>query len=227
MKQPLLQNDESLLPDRKAQRNGIGSLTDAELMSVIIRTGVPGCNAIQLCERILQELGGLSFLITASPEHLRSIPGLGTVKTIQLQAVGELSKRIWNSRRDLSEPLVNSETVYRFFCEEMRFAMTEEVHLALLDVKCRLLRHVVLTKGTLRSSQISPREIFETAFRYNAASFILLHNHPSGDPTPSSDDNYLTSMLYQLSNTMQLPMLDHIIVGELRYYSYKDHDRLR
>ena len=104
----------------------------------------------------------------------------------------------------------------------LRHAETEEVHLALLDVKCCLLRHEQLSKGTLRSSPVSPREVFETALRCRAASFILLHNHPSGNCTPSKEDFEVTNTLRSLGQSMQLPMLDHIIIGDPGYYSFKD-----
>ena len=116
--------------------------------------------------------------------------------------------------------------MYEAFREDLRFAETEEVHLALLDVRCRMIRRVMLSKGTIRSSLVSPREVFAQAVRHKAASFVLVHNHPSGDPTPSRDDINLTKVLQGLGETMQVPMLDHIIIGDPGYYSFKDNGGL-
>ena len=219
--------ERQILPDEKAILYGIASLSDAELLSVIIRSGAKGANVLEVSEQMIRELGGnIGGIVTSSVENLGALRGIGRVKKLQLQAVGELSKRIWNSRRDTSVPLNNSQTVYEFFREELRHAAAEEVHLVLLDVRCRLLRHIALTKGTLRSSLVSPRDVFEQALRYQAASFVLLHNHPSGDCSPSREDANLTATLATLGNTMQLPMLDHIIIGDPGYYSFKDHGAL-
>lgn len=214
---------EVMMPDRKATLYGIRTLTDSELLALIIRTGRKGMSVLDLSARLIEEFGGgIGGIATCVPEHLRNIKGIGEATIMQITAIGELSRRIWNSNRDLKVPLTSSREVYEFFREDLRYAGTEEVHLVLLDVKCCLLRREVLTKGTLRASPISPREVFETALRYRAASFIVLHNHPSGDCTPSKEDSSVTETLRSLGNAMQLPLLDHIIIGDPGYYSFKD-----
>ncbi|MBR5712532.1 MAG: DNA repair protein RadC [Lachnospiraceae bacterium] len=216
-----------LLPDDKAKMYGIESLADAELIAVIIRNGSKGMNVTELSERILKNVGGtLGGLAASSTDMLRSLPGIGEVKLLQLTAVAELSRRIWRSKRPQGIMFRNSASVYEYFREDMRHADIEEVHIALLDVKCRLLRHTVLTRGTLRSSLVSPREVFLEALHSRAASFVLLHNHPSGDCTPSREDEKLTQTLVTLGETMQIPMLDHIIIGNPGYYSFKDDGKL-
>ncbi|MBP5410559.1 MAG: DNA repair protein RadC [Lachnospiraceae bacterium] len=212
-----------MMPDEKARLYGIESLSDAELLALIVRSGTKGVGVLELSERMIRELGGsIGGIVGSNVEALDSLHGVGRVKTMQLTAIGELSRRIWNSRRDTRVPLTSSKEVYEFFREDLRHTGTEEVHLALLDVKCCLIRHEHLTRGTLRSSPVSPREVFETALRFNAASFILLHNHPSGDCTPSRDDREITRTLKSLGQSMQLPILDHIIIGNPGYYSFKD-----
>ena len=212
-----------LLPDRKAGLYGIQALTDAELLALILRSGTRSADVLQTAERILSEIGGNIGGITAvSLNRLNALTGIGRAKAMQISAIAELSRRIWNSRRDLRIPLTSSAKVYETFREDLRYARTEEVHIALLDVKCCLIRRELLTRGTLRASPVSPREVFETALTNHAASFILVHNHPSGDCTPSKEDSAVTETLRSLGNAMQLPMLDHIIIGNPGYYSFKD-----
>lgn len=212
-----------LLPDDKAAKYGMSSLTDAELLAIILRSGTRECNVLELTERIVHEIGGnIGGIVSSGVDGLDSIKGIGRVKKLQMTAIGELSRRIWNSRRDLRVPLSTPEAVFEYFREDLRHADTEEVHLALLDVKCRLIRHVPLSKGTLHASPLCPRDVFESALRYHAASFIVIHNHPSGDSTPSKEDISVTKTLRELGQSMQLPMLDHIIVGNPGYYSFKD-----
>ncbi len=218
-----IRRSDGLMPDEKAGLYGIEALSDAELLALIIRSGTKGVSVSELSGRIIQELGGsIGGIVSLATDTLDSLHGVGQAKKMQITAIGELSRRIWRSRRDLRTPLTSSAEVYEFFREDLRHAETEEVHLALLDVKCCLLRHEPLTKGTLRSSPVSPREVFETALRCRAASFILLHNHPSGDCSPSKEDFAITKTLHSLGKSMQLPMLDHIIVGNPGYYSFKD-----
>ena len=213
----------SLMPDEKASLYGIETLSDAELLALIIRSGTKGMSVLEVSECMIRELGGnIGGIVTLAADSLDSLRGVGRAKKMQITAIGELSRRIWKSRRDTRVPLTSSKDVYEFFREDLRHAESEEVHLALLDVKCCLLRHEPLTKGTLRSSLVSPREVFETALRCRAASFILLHNHPSGDCTPSREDMEITEKLRSLGASMQLPMLDHIIIGNPGYYSFKD-----
>lgn len=216
----------TMLPDEKAHMYGMFALTDAELLAILLRSGSKGNNVLALSEQILREWGSLRGIVSASPEQIRDLPGVGRVKELQILAVAELSRRIWRSTRDLTPVLNNSQEVYDHFREDLRNAEQEEVHLALLDVKCRLQRRVVLTRGTLRSSVVSPREVFSEALTYHAASFVMLHNHPSGDSTPSREDISITKTLYGLGMMMQLPMLDHIIIGNPGYFSFKDSGML-
>lgn len=213
----------NLMPDEKARLYGIETLSDTELLALIIRSGTKGVSVQELSGSIIRELGGsIGGIVSLATDTLDSLRGVGQAKKMQITAIGELSRRIWKSRRDVRIPLTSSSEVYEFFREDLRHAETEEVHLALLDVKCCLLRHELLTRGTLRSSPVSPREVFETALRCRAASFILLHNHPSGDCSPSKEDFEITNTLCSLGKSMQLPMLDHVIIGNPGYYSFKD-----
>ena len=218
----------AMLPDDKALLYGASSLTDAELLAVLLRNGSKGRGVLAMCEDILHEVGGnLAGLLTTPENRLSELPGIGKVKQLQLVASGEISRRIWNSKKSTLPSMCNSRAVYETFREDLRFAGTEEVHLALLDIRCRLIRRVMLHRGSLRSSSVSPREVFAQALQCRAASFILVHNHPSGDCEPSSDDRKTTELLRGLGESMQIPMLDHIIIGDPGYYSFKDSGELR
>ena len=217
-----------MLPDDKALLYGAQVLTDAELLAVLLRNGSKGQSVLAMCEDILHEIGGsLAGLLTTPGNRLSELPGIGKVKQLQLVASGEISRRIWNSEKSTLPSMCNSKAVYETFREDLRFAGTGEVHLALLDIRCRLIRRVMLHRGTLRSSAVSPREVFAQALQCRAASFILVHNHPSGDCQPSGDDRRTTELLQELGESMQIPMLDHIIIGDPGYYSFKDNGELK
>jgi len=224
----ILKQRSGLLPDEKAERYGVESLSDAELLAVLLRTGAQGQNVLALSEQLLHAHGGtLAGVLARAQGREKELAGIGRVKRLQLAAVGEMSRRIWRSEREHGVAMTDSAAVYDYFREDLRHAQTEEVHLALLDVRCHLLRHAILSVGTLRASLVSPREVFVHAIRNQAAAFILLHNHPSGDCTPSREDIEITQTLRKLGETMQIPMLDHIIVGDPGYYSFKDHGGFR
>ena len=198
-----------MLPDDKALLYGAQVLTDAELLAVLLRNGSKGQSVLAMCEDILREIGGTLAGLLTTP----AFPG-GTGGTF-----------IYESGFADAHPI--SEAVSETFREDVRFAGTEEVHLALLDIRCRLIRRVMLHRGTLRSSAVSPREVFAQALQCRAASFILVHNHPSGDCQPSGDDRRTTELLQELGESMQIPMLDHIIIGDPGYYSFKDNGELK
>lgn len=210
-------------PDRKAERYGFGALSDAELLSIIIRTGTREETCLELCRQILQRLGGsIAGLAHADLKELTRFHGVGRVKALQLLCITELSRRIWKSRPEASLEFITPERIFQHYREDFRHLKQEVVWLLLLDAKCRLLREEELSKGTITASLISPREIFLRALRANAVSLILLHNHPSGDPTPSREDREATEKIRELGKIMQLPLMDHIILGDTRYCSMKE-----
>lgn len=216
-------------PYERCEQYGPESLTDAELLAVILRTGCAGFNSLQLARQVLtkdenhKNLIGLCYL---SRQQLMEIPGIGRVKAIQLQSIAELAKRI--ARASPEEQILLGKPVYiaRYFMEDLRFEIQECVYAVYLDQKCRFLKKKLITKGTVNASLISPREIFLEALKCNAVHLVLIHNHPSGNPNPSPEDVRVTGQMKESGQLLQIPLLDHIIIGNQAYYSFAEHGRL-
>ena len=216
---------ESERPYEKARELGVESLSDAELLAVILRTGTKEKSARDLAEEILK-LGnpsGLPGLLHHTMPDYMEIRGIGNVKAIQLACIGELSKRIWKSARTES-PLVCShpEVIAEYFMEEMRHMEQEHLKLLILNTKNVLIKDVNITKGTVNASLATPRELLIEVLRYRGVSMILMHNHPSGDATPSREDCLFTKRVDDAGKLMGVPLLDHIIIGDNTYVSLKE-----
>lgn len=209
-------------PYEKATLYGIHTLTDAELLAIIIRSGSTGHSALETAQTILSELGSLSGLCNQRLRRIRDIPGIGNVKLLQLMAIGELSTRLWKTSRSYGVNLANSQLVYDYTKELLRHCPQETVYLLLLDAGCRLIHSKELTRGTSHASLLSPRDIFCEALNHDASGIVLAHNHPSGDPTPSEHDIEITNIVHDLGEQMQLPLMDHIIVGDNTFISMKE-----
>ncbi len=213
-------------PYEKARIYGTHSLSDVELLAIVLRNGTAGHSALETAQALLTQLGSLSNLCSHRMHHIRSIPGIGKVKQLQLMAIAELSMRLWQTSRPSGMVISDSAKVYEVFKERLRHEKQEHVHLLLLDSRCRLTHTTELTKGTINSSLISPRDVFCEALNYNAAGIILVHNHPSGDPTPSKDDILITNSIHELGTIMQLPLMDHVIIGDNTYVSMKEQGHI-
>ncbi len=213
-----------LRPYEKCETYGSESLSDAELMAVIIKSGCSGISAVQLSESILNALGGLNGLMDSDSRELMSFKGVGRVKLIQLACISELAKRISRARARDYLDIRNPQTVADYYMEYLRHKSEEEVHIMLLSSKDALIKSIMISKGTICNSAISPREVFKTALKYNAAGIILVHNHPSGDPTPSADDIHLMQNIRQLGIIMNVPLKDSVIIGDNRYISFLEED---
>ncbi len=216
---------ESERPYEKAAEYGVESLSDAELLAVILRTGTKDKSARDLAEEILK-LGnpsGLPGLLQHSLADYKEIRGIGSVKAIQLSCVGELSKRIWKSAKVPNELVCsNPSVIAEYFMEEMRHKEQEFLKMLVLNTKNILMKDVDISKGTVNASLATPREIYIQALKYRGTSIILLHNHPSGDPTPSNDDFLFTKRVAEAGKMMGVPLLDHIIIGDNSYVSLKE-----
>lgn len=213
-------------PYERCLREGVEALSDAELLSIIIRTGSRDESSLELASQILAlnyPREGILGLLHLSLPELMSLKGIGQVKGIQLLCVGELSKRIWK-RKILEEPLklTEPEAVAAYFREQVRHSTREEFHVMLFDTKMNLIREVALSEGTVNASMASPRDIFIEALRYRAVSIILVHNHPSGDPEPSAQDIRLTKRIRETGELIDIPVLDHIIIGDSSFVSLKE-----
>lgn len=213
-------------PYEKFLQFGSHTLTDAELLAVILRTGTRDKSALFLAKEILALPGfqrkGLMSLFHVTLSELCSIRGIGMVKAVKLKCIAELSVRL--SRAVAKEGLIvnNPRTISRYYMELLRHRETECVVLACLDTKGELISEKMISQGSVKMSLVSPREIFMEALRREAVSIILIHNHPSGDPAPSASDISLTEGLAQAGKQLDIPLLDHIIIGDNKYFSFKE-----
>ncbi|MGN0341570.1 MAG: DNA repair protein RadC [Roseburia sp.] len=210
-------------PYEKCMTHGPECLSDAELLAVILRTGSSGQNAVQLAEQILNSGdGNLLALYVLTPEQLMQLPGIGRVKAIQLKCIAELSKRIAGTKRREAITLSDARSVAAYYMESLRHELHERLVLCMFDGKCRLIQESVLTIGTANASLISPRDIFSQALIHHALHIILVHNHPSGTPTPSRQDIQVTRQIKEGGDLIGITLADHIIIGDKRYYSFKE-----
>jgi len=210
-------------PVEKFLQKGEGALSDAELLAIIIRTGTRELSALALASKIIGDSShGILGLNHLSLEELTSIKGIGTVKAVQLKAIGELSKRMAKSMAQQSKvTFVTPEAIASCYMEELRHLEQEQVLILYLNTKGGLIKEEFLTKGTINMSIISPREIFINAVKYKAVSVVMLHNHPSGDPTPSRHDIEATRRVKAAGELIDINLIDHIIIGDNKYISLR------
>ena len=211
-------------PDEKAGKYGISALSNAELLAVILRSGTRDASIVHTCFLLLNSLHGLSGLL--NPENLlhSDIPGIGKVKLLQLSAVSELSKRLSEEKSGFRLNCGDPESVFSHYKDRFRHLPQEEVRILLLDTHMKKIRDVLVNRGTVNRSLISPKDVFRMAVSSGAAAFVLMHNHPSGDPFPSGDDIRITKRIRELGEMMELPMVDHIIFGHDTYYSFSENE---
>ena len=216
-------------PYEKCQETGPESLSDGELLAVILRSGTKERSVLEMAWELLDahpSKKGLLGLCHMDREMLTHIPGIGDVKATQILCLLELSRRIArisdSGEGDFSCP----EQVAGYYMEHMRHLDNEKVILLLLDNRNRLIRELVLSVGSENAAFVSVREIFRKALNVHAAGLILLHNHPSGLPEPSRDDLVLTKNIKEAGEMMGIPLLDHIIIGDLCFTSLKEQQML-
>ena len=212
-------------PDEKMEKYGPKLLTDAELLAIIIRTGTKESRSVELATQILKkpkETPGLLGLKNLSLPQLMDIKGVGKVKALQILAIGELSRRIAKTSISKGEMFSDPEMIARYYMEDMRHLKTEEVILIMMNSKNQIIKDEVISKGTVNSSILSPREVFLLALEYHAVHIILLHNHPSGDPTPSKEDLRMTAKIAEAGKLIGILLMDHLIIGDNKYISLKE-----
>lgn len=221
-----MENGKEEMPYERFLQFGAENLTEAELLAIILRTGTRDTTAVELAQQVLALARyprlGLLGLYDVSLEELMSIRGIGMVKAVKLKCLTELSMRINCARAKQGICFTKSGMVAEYFMEKMRHLKTECVYLLSLDAKGQLLRESRLSDGSVKMALISPREIFMEALRCGAVNIILLHNHPSGDPIPGEADMELTRNVSEIGEKMDIPLLDHIIIGDNRYTSFKE-----
>lgn len=212
-------------PYEKIMIYGAEKLSDAELLSIIIKTGTKDKAAIELIYELMNyfdyENEGLSFLNDVSTSEIQKIKGLGKIKAIQLKAVAELAKRMTRPASTLKYKISSPEDVATLLMEDMRHLKQEHLVTVLLDFKNTVLRVVTNTIGGLNSNLIEPREIFKEPVRMSSAKIILVHNHPSGNPFPSERDVSFTKRIAEAGKIFGIEVVDHIVIGNGVYASLK------
>ncbi len=210
-------------PYEKFETEGAEKLSEKELLSVIIRTGTKKERADQVALKILDYCGadGLQALWNMDIEQLRKIPGIGRVKAIQILCVCELAKRLARGKRILGTRVSSPEDIVSYYNVHLKFQEKEHLILLVLDGKNRILSEEILSIGTINAAIADPREIFFTALKKNAVSIILIHNHPSGDPLPSTEDIISTKRILEAGKIIGIPLNDHIIIGQNSYVSLR------
>ena len=213
-------------PYERFESKGPQALTDAELIAIILRTGTVGEDALTLAHRVLAlssgSKTGILALNSIPLQDLIKIKGIGKVKAIRLKCVAEICARMQKRGYAAQLSFSNPQKVAAHYMERLRHLETEHIYLLLTDTKNRLIKEILISKGTVNMSVLSNREIFIEALRYQAVHILLLHNHPSGDPTPSEQDITFTHQIMEASRLMNIPLLDHIIIGDNTFTSLKE-----
>lgn len=209
-------------PRERFVKHGPKALSNHELLAIIIRTGSKNQSVIDLSKEILYHYGSLKELSITSIEELKRIKGIGTSKAIEILTVFELASRIKEETYTSKIRLTSPESIYTYMRDALELKTQEHLVVLYMNTKGHLIKKKILFKGSLNASVIHPREIFKYAVMYSAASIILVHNHPSGDPTPSHHDIDVTKRIHENSMMMDIYLLDHIIIGRDKYYSFKE-----
>lgn len=212
-------------PYEKCERSGPETLSDAELLAVILRTGSEGVNVLDMSRDILSLLGseGIAGLCRVTQAGLMQIRGIGRVKALQILCIAQLSVRIARAQigHEAELNFNDPQTIADYYMEDLRHEDQEVMYLLCLSSKGSLLKKEIISRGTINSTVINPREIFVSALSHRAACVILMHNHPSGDPTPSQEDISVTRKIQRCGQMLGIELLDHIVVGDHRFVSLK------
>jgi DNA repair protein RadC len=212
-------------PREKLQRFGVAALGDNELVAVIVGSGSRACGALELANRILERAVGLHALARLAPDDL-CIPGIGAARAAQIVAAVELGRRTL-IRTALERPQYQTpQQLAGYLLPQYGAASVEQFGVVMLDTKHRLIRVKVVAIGSLDAAIVYPREVFREATAASAAAIVLFHNHPSGDPTPSSDDLLLTRRMLRAGDIMGIDVIDHLILADQRYYSLAEAGKL-
>jgi DNA repair protein RadC len=213
-------------PREKLATHGASALTDPELIAILLRTGIPGANAIEVARKLLKDYGSLSGLSRCTVDELSKMRGVGFAKAVQLVAAFGLGQRL--ARETLSKQKIDSpELVNELVGPEMRRLRKESLRVILLDTRYHLIRVEEVSMGSVNESIAHPRDVFRPALVASAYAVIVVHNHPSGDASPSQTDHSLTRRLAEAAELLQIKLLDHIIIGAPAegnpgYFSFKE-----
>jgi DNA repair protein RadC len=220
-------------PQERLERLGPTPLTDRELLAMLVRSGNAKIDVLAIADELIKQAGSMTGLLRWDVSDFQRIKGIGKVKALQLSTQVEIAKRMMRGTRTNDLRLDEPHKVWEYLYPEVRSDSVEKVWVLSLDRKNKLIRAEPVTSGTATGSLVHPREVFRPAIRYGATAIILAHNHPSGDPTPSTADLRVTKKIFEASKTVDLDMLDHVIIGEtencpngLGYYSFSDAGHL-
>jgi DNA repair protein RadC len=214
-------------PRERLAKHGAEALRNAELIAILLRTGMKGVSAVTIADQLLQRFGTLDSLARASLEDIRKVKGIGRDKAIALKSAFTLARRMADEMRGESPMLDTPERVADLLREELRLLDVETFKVVLVNTRRRLLRTEKISDGTLDTILVHPREVFRSAISSNAAAIILVHNHPSGDPTPSDADVKVTRDLIRAGQLLKIELLDHVILGRATEQRPKDWSSLR
>lgn len=216
---------ESERPREKLIKSGAASLSNAELIAAILGNGSQKLSALQLAHHVIDlDKKGVSHLAGASFEELCGLKGIGSSKACQLMATAELGKRIYVEKSQIKVKIGGPGEIADLLMVEMRHFTREVFKVVLLDTKNYVLSIEDVSIGSLNASIVHPREVFHRAIKRSANAMILVHNHPSGHPEPSTEDKRVTERLVEAGQVIGIQVLDHIVIGDMRYFSFKEHD---
>lgn len=208
-------------PREKALMNGFDKLSDTELLALIIESGTRNNSAFELAMKILSMCGSLQQLPHVLFSELTSLPGIKNARALRILACVELAKRM--KSLDVKTTYIgHSKDVFYYLENRMMYEKQENFIALYLDAKHHIIRERILFLGSLEASLVHPREVFKEALHISASCMIVAHNHPSGDPSPSKADIEITKILYDTGKIMQIPILDHVIIGKKSYFSFRE-----
>ncbi len=210
-------------PRERLIKYGKESLSNEELLSIILKTGTKNYSVKTLAKLLLKEINNINDLKDITINKLMSIKGIGKVKAIEILAALELGKRVYYLKDNNDIKLNSIDKIFEYFRYMLMYEKQENFIAVYLDSKSKLISYKILFKGTLNTSCVHPREIFKYAFLESAYSIIIIHNHPSGEVNPSDQDIELTNSLFQIGSLIAIPIVDHIIIGAYKYYSFYEN----
>ncbi|MFQ5631342.1 MAG: DNA repair protein RadC [bacterium] len=213
-------------PREKLIKQGTNTLSDAELLAIILRVGANKLSALDLARHILQTCGGFRGIDRMDVEQITQIPGIGNAKAAQIKAAIAIGKRMANEKAPIQQRITKSRDIYDLFHLQYRDLRREVFSIVLLTSRNKIIEIKELFRGTVTESLISTREVAREIFNSGAAQVVFVHNHPSGEVTPSKDDMQITRQLFSACNTIEVHVLDHVIIGDGAYYSFADDGKL-
>lgn len=209
-------------PREKLERVGVAALGDNELLALVLGSGWGTRDVLELANMVLAHAGGVHGLTRMEPVNLRHVPGIGRARAAQVLAAIELGRRTL-VRHAVERPRLNTpRALAAYLLPQFGARPVEQFGIVMLDTRHRMLRIKIVAVGSLDTTVVHPREVFREAAAVSAAAIVLFHNHPSGDPTPSPDDRQLTARLQQAGTILGIPLVDHVILADTRYYSLRE-----